>query len=391
MLVARSGRVLSLGAEPDIAIPPGCETIDLGDTALLPGFVNAHTHLELTGLRGQVATGPFFNWVRAVKQLKDGLSDEDYRTASRRGVLENFAAGVTTIGDTGSSMAPARAMAALGARGIAYHEVFGPHPDQCRASMDALAISLLELDGLASERLAVGVSPHAPYTVSEPLLEEVIQLAYEEDRPLAMHLAESPEEWQLLTQCAGAFADMFLARGIPLPESHETPAEFAVSLMMPELRSLLIHCVHVTEDDLWLMSEHGAAVAHCPWSNKALGVGAMPLSAMLAQGIPVGLGTDSVVPGRGIDMFEEMRSALYVTPLPAERVLSLATLEAAQALGVADAGLIAPGSWADLCAVDLARMPEGDDPVEWLVANATAYDVTRTWIAGSVVYERHDA
>lgn len=391
MLVARSGRVLSVGPERDVATPAGCESVRLGDAVLLPGLVNTHTHLELTGLRGRVTGGPFFRWVRAVKELKDGLSDDDYRAAARQGVLEHFAAGVTTIGDTGSSLAPARAMASLGARGIAYHEVFGPHPDQCRASMDGLAISLLELDGLASERLAIGVSPHAPYTVSQPLFEEVLQMAYEQDRPLAMHLAESPEEFELMTQGSGAFAEMFRLRGIPLPEEHETPVEWAVAQLMPELRSLLIHCVHVREDDLWLIGEHGCAVAHCPWSNDALGVGTMQLGAMLDQGIPVGLGTDSVVAGRAIDLFAEMRAARRHAPVDAARLLSLATLDAALALGIADAGLIAPGSWGDLCAVDASRFPQHeDDPVAWLVADATARDVVQTWVAGRSVYARRE-
>lgn len=379
-----------MGAPAEVPTPPGCESRDLGNAVLLPGFVNTHTHLELTCLRGLVTAKPFFTWVGTVKRLKEQLSDDDYRASARWGVLENFAAGVTTIGDTGSSLAPARAMSSLGARGVAYHEVFGPHPDQLRASMDALAIDLLELDGLASDRLAIGVSPHAPYTVSEALLEEVVQLAFEDDRPLAMHLAESPEEWELFTQHAGAMAEMFRTRGIPLPEGHETPAEWAASLMMPELRALLIHCVHATDDDLWLIRDLGAAVAHCPWSNDALGVGRMRLAEMLAQGITVGLGTDSVAPGRGIDMFAEMRAGAGLAELPPGRRLSLATLEAAQALGVADVGMIANGAWADLCAVSCEKLPSGadDDIVAAVLEHSSAADVLQTWVAGRLVYDR---
>lgn len=387
VLVGRSGRIAAAGPDADVPTPGGADVQDLGDALLLPGLVNTHTHLELTCLRGLVTERPFFRWVRKVKTIKDALTDADYRAAARWGVLESFAAGITTIGDTGSSLAPARAMASLGARGIAYHEVFGPDPDQTRAAMDGLAVALLELDGIASERLTIGVSPHAPYTVSAELLEEVVQLAYEEDRPFAMHLAESLAEWDLFVTGTGDFADMFRRRGLSVPEHHETPVEWAASVMMPELRALLIHCVHVSEDDLWFLAQDRSAVAHCPWSNEALGVGRMRLADMLEHDVRVGLGTDSVAPGRGLDLFEEMRSARKLANLSPARALSLVTLEAARALGVADAGLVAIGAWGDLCAVRLDGLADDADPVEALVTRARAANVTHTWLAGRLVYE----
>ena len=128
VLVGAAGRIAAVGAEAAVPRPDDALTVALGDAALLPGLVNAHSHLELTALRGLVRDLPFLDWLRTVRAIKDALDAEAFRASARWGVLEGFAAGITTHGDTGTTGQAASALADLGARGVAYHEVIGPDP-----------------------------------------------------------------------------------------------------------------------------------------------------------------------------------------------------------------------------------------------------------------------
>jgi 5-methylthioadenosine/S-adenosylhomocysteine deaminase len=388
VLVGDDGRIAAVGPDSTVPRPAGVESRDLADAVLLPGLVNTHAHLELMALRGLVTERPFPRWVNTVRKLKDRLPLEDFEAAARRGVLESFAAGITATGDTGSTGAPARAMAALGARGIAYQEVFGPDPAQCAASLDGLRRALDALAPCASARVAIGVSPHAPYTVSTALLAAVAGFAAETELQVAMHVAESEEETRFVTDGDGPFADHLRGRGIPVTPHGCSPVAWALDGGLTPLRPLLIHCVHVDGDDLRRIASAAASVAHCPWSNAALGTGRADLPALRAAGITVGVGTDSVAAGRTLDLFEEVRLAAEGLPLAPREALRLATADAADALGLPDTGRLVLGAWADLTAVAVPGAREaGAADIEALVVDRAApVYVTGTWVAGRCVY-----
>jgi 5-methylthioadenosine/S-adenosylhomocysteine deaminase len=326
-----------------------------------------------------------------VRRLKEALTARHFAASAAWGVLEHFAAGITTIGDTGSSGAPARAMAELGARGVAFHEVFGPDPGQLDAAMSDLARMLSDLDAWASERVRIGLSPHAPYTVSEPLLRAVADAALTLGRPLAMHLAESREEDAFVRAGTGPFAEAHERRGIPVTARGLSPVAWALSNGLEAVRPLLIHCVKASDADLARMAACAATVAHCPWSNAALGHGRAGLAAMRRAGLAVGLGTDSVVAGNATDLFAEARYAAVGGGLSPRDMLGLITGQSARALAVAGAGALSPGAWGDLTAVSLGRAAlagcADDDPEAALAWSATAADVEATWVAGHCVYE----
>ncbi len=390
VLVGEDGRIAAVGPDDAVPRPAGAASRDLGDVALLPGLVNAHAHLELTALRGLVRGLPFPEWIRTIRRIKDALSPAHYAASARWGVLEGFAAGITTVGDTGSSLAPAQAMADLGARGVAYHEVFGPDPARCAESVQALEEALARLTGCGSSRLRIGVSPHAPYTVSEPLLRAVAALARERGLPLAMHLAESREEHQLVTEGAGPFADALRRRGIAVEPRGRTPVGWALAAGLDAVPALLIHGVTAGAADFDAMAASGASVAHCPWSNAVLGHGRADLDGMRRHGVAVGLGTDSVAPGGRLDLFAEARLAGAGRRLTPRELLALATHDAARALGVAGAGALEPGAHGDLAAVALppAAFSAPADVEAVVVWGAAAADVRATWVGGRPVYER---
>src|SRR5213593_4383040 len=214
VLVDDRGTIAAVGPNLVVPTPPGARQLEFPDAHLLPGLVNTHTHLELTHLAGKNAEREFAGWIRALRALKDATTREEFSRSAERGVRDAWAAGVTCVADTGSTGAPLEALARLGGRGVYYQEVFGPDPAKCGASVAELDLAAARLRPLASRQVRLGVSPHAPYTVSEPLYRAVADVARREALPLAVHLAESRAESDLVREGIGPFAEALRARGI---------------------------------------------------------------------------------------------------------------------------------------------------------------------------------
>jgi cytosine/adenosine deaminase-related metal-dependent hydrolase len=388
LLIGDDGRIAAAGRDADVPRPAAAQALDFGDAAILPGLVNTHAHLELTALRGLVRGFPFPRWVATVRRLKDALTPQDLLASARWGVLEGFAAGITATGDTGSSGAAAAAMAALGAAGVAYQEVFGPDPAQAEEAVRGLEAAVEALLPLAAGRLAIGVSPHAPYTVSEPLLHAVVALARRRGWPLAMHLAESPEEDHFVRHGDGPFAHAQRQRGLAVVARSRSPVAWVARAGFLGPDALAIHCVTADGDDAETIARHGTPVAHCPWSNAQLRNGRADLPLLRRLGVTVGVGTDSVAAGGGLDLFREMRLAALGCPLTPREMLRLATADAATALRLADAGGLEPGWWGDVCVVGCAApaLAAAADPEAAVAFGATPGDVVFTAVAGRPVY-----
>jgi 5-methylthioadenosine/S-adenosylhomocysteine deaminase len=388
VLVAASGRVAAAGTDADVPRPPGVPELRLRRAALLPGLVNAHTHLELTGLGGRAEEEDFVAWIGTIRRLKAERGAEEYLEAARAGIRQGWASGVTTVADTGDSGAALRALAELGASGVAYQEVFGPDPAQAAASVAALRATVAALRPVQTGRARLGVSPHAPYSVSGALYAEVAWLAGEEDLPLAVHVAESAAESALLADGSGGFAAAWERRGIIPPAAGVTPVAWLERHGVLGPRTLCIHAVRVGEEDLGRLRAAGAAVAHCPLSNLRHGHGAAPLAALLAAGLRVGVGTDSEASVGPPDLLAEARAARALAGLDARAALALATAGAAAAIGLAgEVGEFSPGAWADAVAVALPA-GTGEAGVEEAVLASGAPDVLGTWLGGRPVFRR---
>jgi cytosine/adenosine deaminase-related metal-dependent hydrolase len=346
VLVDTAGRIAAVGPHHDVPAPPGVRTLAFPAAALVPGLVNCHTHLELTHLAGRHSEREFVVWIRTIRTLKDATTPEQFDRAAEQGVRDSWAAGVTCVGDTGSSGAPLAALARLGARGIYYQEVFGPDPTTSAASLAELTAAVARLRPLARGPVRLGVSPPAPYSVSEPLYRAVAALARRERLPLAVHLAESPAETALVRDGAGPFAAALGARGIPVTARDRSPVAYLARLgVLAAGDCLCIHCVQVDEADITTLARVGAAVAHCPRSNRAHGHGVAPLAAFRRAGLRVGLGTDSVVSAGDVRLGAEAGAA----GLDGEDALRMLTLEGARALGLErEIGSLDVGKAADL-------------------------------------------
>lgn len=397
VLVDGHGRIAAVGPRAAIARPEGVEVVELGAAALLPGLVNVHAHPELAMFRGALEALPFREWIlRLVGHKRAALGDADFAAAAEWTALEAIRAGITTLGATEASSAAMRAFRAAGVRGIVYQESFGPDPAQAAGSLAELRAAVERLLPEQTERVRLGVSPHAPYTVSDALYRGVAELAIEQGLPMALHIAESEAESRLVGEGAGDFAPGLRARSIETPVRARTPIELLHRLGVLEARPLLIHCVRLDERDVERIAASGATVAHCPIANAKLGHGVAPVLRLRDAGVTVGLGTDSVGSNNRLDLLEEARFAALLqraehrspTLLDAAELLRLCTLDGARALGLDHrVGTLEPGKEADLCAVSLAAPHTRPvyDPVVALFHAARASDVVLSVVQGEVL------
>lgn len=398
VLVGADGRIAAVGPARGVDAPADIERVDLGEAALLPGLVNAHAHPELAMYRGALEDLRFRDWIlRLVGSKRAALREDDYAAAARWTMVESLRTGVTTLAATEMSAAALDALVAAGMRGISYREVFGPDPAQRDESMADLRAALRDLRARETDLVRVGISPHAPYTVSDGLFRAAGQLALDEGLPMAIHAAESAAERDLVVHGAGDFAPGLNARGIATPPRGRSTVELLDRLGVLRARPLLIHAVTLDADDVSRLAASGAAVAHCPVANARLGHGSAPVAELRAAGIRVGLGTDSVGSNNRLDLLEEARVAQILQrarlastdALSGAELLRLVTLDGARALGLDDrVGTLEPGKDADLCAVSLAgpHVRPVHDPLAALFHAARGTDVVMTMVRGRVLY-----
>lgn len=382
-------RIVFVGEAGDA---PAGDDVDFGQAILMPGLVNAHCHLELTAMRGFLEDLDFRRWILRLTNARRAVLDGDALLDSARyGIEEGLLAGVTTYADTGDSGAAMHAMREAGVRGINYQEVFGPDPAQCEASIAALREKVAGLRYLETPLVRVGVSPHAPYTVSDVLFRATTDLAREWHLPMAIHIAESELEQQLVVDAEGAFADGLRRRGIGVEPRGASPIELLARLRVLDVKPLLIHCVRVNADDISRIAASASPVAHCPASNAKLGHGTAPLDELLAAGVTVGLGSDSMASNNRMDILEEarlallaqrMRTGIHGAPTAAD-VLELATISGAAALGLSDRiGSLEVGKDADLAVFALDPVEPTPDPATAAVFSITAGRTRFVSVAG---------
>lgn len=398
--IAAVGKIADLAAEF-----PDAEVEDHGLAAIVPGFVNCHSHLELTTMRGALddVEHDFRAWLLRVQDLRAAMSDDDIGNAAITGAREGAAAGVTCFGDIGRmGHAGIAALKNVGLRGIVYQETeFSPDNRTAADDFLVLAAKYEKLRAEETDLVKVGISPHSTYTVSSRLFELIAQYAIINRVPLSIHASEAADEVSLLTTGEGFFTNVFEKFGLEWHSPLCTPIEYLERLGVLSARPLLAHCVRVTDSDISRIASNGAAIAHCPKSNAKFGHGTAPLERFLDQGIAVGLGSDSVASNNVCDLLEEARFAALMArnregsmrSISAREVLEAATLGGAKALGLDDKiGTLEPGKQADLAVISLsniAQQPIGEIHAA-LVFSSNARDVVMTMVAGREIY-RHGA
>src|SRR5262245_17972875 len=338
-LAVENGRIVSLPASEgrsDVRFP-GC--------AMIPGFVNAHSHLELTILRGFLDDFTFGDWIpRLTKAKYEELSREAMLLSAQLGAIEMLRAGVTCLGEVMDLGVAWDAMREFGIQGVAYQEVFGPAEEQAAAALQGLTIKVEAYRKDETETLRVGVSPHAPYTVSARLYRAVNEFSEREALPLTTHIAESAEEGAFVRFGSGLFAERWNVRGIPVSPAQCSPLAYIDRFGLLRTGTLLVHVIDLDDADFTLLREKRLALAHCPKSNAKFAHGIARLPEICETGVSLRLGTDSAARNIVIDMFEEMRAAVFqqrsrtrrLDALGAATVFRMATLGGAECLGLAE-------------------------------------------------------
>jgi 5-methylthioadenosine/S-adenosylhomocysteine deaminase len=398
-------RVAGVGGRVELVEKfPRAEVADFGEAVILPGFVNCHTHLELTAMRGflEPEEGDFFAWLRKVTVSRgERMSAEDLYASAGWGVVEAARAGITCVGDASDAAATTmRALRDVGLRGVVFQEAFGVDEREAAAQFDKARVKVERLRGGETALVTLGLSPHSPYTVAPPLLEMLARFALDESLPLMMHAAESEAEQLFMLDGNGPFAESYARRGLVFNSPRVTTVRHLARTGILEARPLLAHCVRVDEADIRLIEEHGASVAHCPKSNAKLGHGRAPLAALLDAGVCVGLGSDSVASNNTCDMLEEARFAVLASRAAGDTLeggpmvgchdaLRLLTQSGASALKLGHlTGALAVGLEADLVAVrlDAAHQTPAYDPAAALVFSSSGRDVLLTVVAGRELF-----
>jgi cytosine/adenosine deaminase-related metal-dependent hydrolase len=369
-----------------VEVGPGRAERHFEGAAIVPGFVNAHSHLEYSLYAGFGDGQSFGGWIKTHVERKGLLDNPDMLALARRGVVDSLASGITTTADYSFSGAAATAAAELGLRATVYLEVFASDPEEARRQFERTR-ALVEETPL----VRIGISPHAPYTCTVEVYRWCLSLGI----PVGTHLAESANEDEWLEHGTGPLS------GIPV--LIEPTGKRSVATLEPVLGPDLLcaHCVEVDDAEIALLAERDVPVAHCPRSNALLGCGTAPLAELRAAGVRVGLGTDSPASTPSFDVFEEMRAAIYGARARAKRpeallagdALRLATLDAARALRIdGEVGTLTPGKRADLAVVSLAGSPYHpvEDPAAAVVFGGSPERVLETIVDGQTRYRSEE-
>ncbi|HEY7474588.1 MAG TPA: amidohydrolase family protein [Vicinamibacterales bacterium] len=371
-------RIVRLGAGR-APLPPE----DLGDVALLPGLVNAHTHLELSWLRGRVPqAGSMVEWIRGLLAVRAAGPDGGENAqvdATRCALQEMHDTGTVLAGDVTNSLATPVRLRERGMAAVVFHELLGfnvPGPiglvREAWRRVDETKKDVHHAD------LSYSVVAHAPYSVSPALFSEIAR--QRRSAPLAVHLGESPEEVEFLRTGRGPFRDLLESLGAwaddwRAPECD--PVEYLSRVGYLRSGLVAVHGVHLTDDSLLQLRNAGATIVTCPRSNEWVGAGLPRLSHFYGCGLPVAMGTDSLASTASLNMFDELAAARRIAPdVSAAGLLESATRRGARALGYGDEfGTLAPGKRAALVTV---QVPAGvGDVEEYLVSGVPASSIRR--------------
>ncbi|PYT01429.1 MAG: hypothetical protein DMF63_00845 [Acidobacteria bacterium] len=394
--------ITAVGSRDDLMRQfPEARVSDFGSAAILPGFVNCHSHLEITAMRGALDSveHDFRSWLLKLNEIRTGLTPDEIEGFAIVGATEGARAGVTCFGDIGRfGEHGLRALKQVGLRGVVFQETeFSPDNSTAESDFAKLQKKFESLRADETELVEVGLSPHSPYTVSRRLFELITDFCIGGNIKLTVHAAESADEDALVLRGEGFFTDFYKRMDLAWDVPGCPPIEFLSRTGVLRAKPLLAHCVTVSDSDLELIRSSGSTIAHCPKSNAKFGHGFAPFEKFLDLGILVGLGSDSMASNNLCDLLEESRFAVLAARnrpdrkrfISSHEVLEAATLGGAKALGLDQKiGTLEVGKEADIAVVSLtsAAQTPVNDVENALVFSSNARAVVATFVGGGEVF-----
>jgi len=390
----KKNKIVAISKFGDLAKARKDRLIYLDDCIIVPGFVNSHTHLELSCLKGVIKERKSFSkWIIEVIEAKKKLSEKDYEKSIKNGILESIKGGITCFGDiSGTGLSP-KIMKKLGVRGISFHEVIGFKEKEAwdifYTFIMKIAISQILYSG-KEEILSIGISPHSPYSVSHKLFKLSCNLAKRLNLPVSTHLSETEDEVRFLKNGNGPLRKLLLDLG-SFENSWKPPAcsplKYLDSLNVLNPNISIVHFNFFDKADLGIAKKSNIKVIFCPKSNNEwFSRKSSPLIVCLEKSIPISIGTDSLASNNAYNMFDEMRMVKSLYPsLPAKKILQMATIGGAFCLRLKNKiGSLRPGKLADFIAIKIPEKIKSKDLPEYIVSEAK--EVSLSVINGRAVY-----
>jgi aminodeoxyfutalosine deaminase len=367
-VLVHGDRIVDVGPLDELVRAHPGEPVERNDgCVLLPGLVNAHTHLALTVLGGLLPSVSFGEWLPLLVRAMRALTPEALEASAALGARQCLEAGVTVVGDIAYGSASVHAARQAGLGGAFFWEVLGIQPDTLEQALADEGYPAPSDRTPPDPRIRAGISPHSPYTSGPGLLRAAHAFASAQRVPYAIHVAESHAEAELFEHGSGALAGTAgrFAMGLA-PGSGVTPVRYLDELGVLD-GTLAVHCVQLRGDDIDVLAAKTAGVVLCPRSNAYLDEGPAPVAALEAAGTRLALGTDSSASNLDLDLLDEARAVRQLAPaLAAERVVRMVTADGADALGMGGTvGSLAAGYQADLALFRCAA--DAPDPYEGLI------------------------
>lgn len=407
-VVFENDKIIEVGGSAELVKKfPQAKFEDFGQSVISPGFVNCHSHLELSIMRGFLddVEDSFFKWLLKIAVTRDQvLTADDIEISAILGALEGAKAGVTCFGDIGRyGRAGFEALKKTGLRGVVFQETeFSPYNENAKEDFAKLKDKFLALKSDENKLVKAGISPHAPYTVSRSLFELITDYSLAENIKISIHAAESHLEEELMINDSGAMADFYRERGIKWNPPGLSSIQYLAEIGVLETKPLLAHCIRTDEKDWQLIKESGSSIAHCPKSNAKFGHKIAPFEEFLDNNLRIGLGSDSVASNNLCDILEEARFATFAARtrpdkkrhLKAKEMFETMTLGGAKALQLEnEIGTLESSKQADLIVISLqhiAQQPIHDIYASLLFAS-NSRDVVLTVVAGEEVYRNGES
>ena len=368
----RDGVITDFGPIDLRSMPVHGEIRDLGASALMPGFVNAHTHLELSHLGDGAAPGDrgFVPWIEDQLRLRGEGSRDDVASGVRRAIESLQKTGTVGLADVSNSLVAVEPLADSSLHALVLHEILGFDPAKAAAIMEqttlqrATAVSV----GSKSDRMRIEMAAHAPHSISR----ELFTLMMKAGGVKSIHVAESRSEDEFLRDGSGdwrAFLDKRVGP-VAFAAPGTTPVQYLDELGVLRPGLLAVHCARVNADDAQILARRGAIAVLCPRSNEYLGNGVPPLALLLGSGVSIALGSDSLASCASLDVLDDARLLVRRFPrVPQNALLHALTRGGAMALGFPDLGEIRIGASARLAQLSFdGAVPK--DPIAFLLGDS---------------------
>lgn len=388
LVVVDEGKIIDIGPQSLLSQYPNAEVEEYPHSVLMPGLVNAHTHLSLINFDS--TSLDFYDRLTAGWEYRKKQTLSDGRHSLEDGIRQLLLSGTTCVGDAGQYVGLIPQALNSQMRMVLFPEILsGGETPAVQEAYESAFAQVEEIQGTRSGRITAGIAPYAAYTLSRHLLKVIAQQAQHMRMPVQIHVSETFSEMQFFYESTGEIAEKLFPKigweGKMPPAHRRTPVQYLESIGFLETAPALIGCNHLADPDLQILAKTGSKVVHSPRANARLRLGTPPLAKLRQAGVTVGLGTNG--PLHSLSLWDEMRAIQDHYPdadrPPADTLLQMATLNGAKALGLEEKiGSLEAGKEADLIAVRVPKESSLKEFPSWLVSNATDREIEAVFIQG---------